>query len=180
MVVITLAHPQEVTGKNNLATICCPCCCYRPFVLGAGPVALGDTVPVTDMLTDVIFFDDLAHIGEDGLGAGNGYPCPRFESIAEGVEVRVRADTRVFVSLPGTTEGVFHFEDAVALIGALLLQMIGFTDPRNSCANNQHIKIRLILNVCLLHDISPCPSVRVGYHLTQCFIHQRSLYLNLR
>ena len=85
MIVITLAHPQEVTGENNLATVRFTRRGYCPLVLSTGPVALGDTVSVTDMLTNVVLFDDLAHIGEDGLCAGNRHPGPWFKSVAEGV-----------------------------------------------------------------------------------------------
>jgi uncharacterized membrane protein len=59
------------------------------------------------------------------------------------------------VSFPSAAKGVFHFKDAKAFVRALLLQMVGLTDSRYARTNNQYVKVRLILNVCLPHDISP-------------------------
>ena len=71
---------------------------------------------------------------------------------------------------------VSSFQDATALAGALLLQMIGLTDPRYSCTNNQYIKVCLILNVYFLHDISPCPSLSSGYPRTEFFFLQKLIF----
>ena len=76
---------------------------------------------VSNVLVDGIFFDDLSHVLQNGLGAGNGNSGPRLEAVAKGIKIRIRADTRVFMGLPRAPKGLLHFKYAVALVWALLL-----------------------------------------------------------
>ena len=111
MVVVTLTHPKEVAGEGDLAIVRFTGRCYGPFVVCAGPTALGNSVPVTNMLTNVVLFNDLAHVGKDGLSTGDRHACPRFKTVPEGVEASgVRANAGIFVRFPSATKGVFHFK----------------------------------------------------------------------
>lgn len=96
-----------------------------------GLAALGeDILVVHDLRADVVFVDDLAHVLKGGLGRRNRCAHPALESIAESVEVRVRAHSWVLVGLRGAAKGILRFEDQVALVRALLLQIIGRRSPR--------------------------------------------------
>ena len=48
-----------------------------------------DAVAVANMLINAVFFDDLTHVFEYFLSAGDGRTNPRFETIAEGIKVGV-------------------------------------------------------------------------------------------
>ena len=89
MVVVTLTHPKKVAGEGDLTIVRFTFRRHGPLVVCAGPTALSNSVPVTNMLTNVVFFDDLAHVGKNGLSTGDRYACPRFKTISEGVEVGV-------------------------------------------------------------------------------------------
>ena len=141
VIVIALAHPQKVAGKGQASAVRFARRRHCPLVILGGPTAVGDPVTVANVLVNTVFLDHLTHVFEDCLGASDGCISPRFEAIAEGIKVRIRAYTRVFVRFPSTAEGILHFENTVALVRALLLQMIRLADARNACADDEYVKV---------------------------------------
>ena len=141
VVVIALAHPQEVRGKDHLRAVRLARCFHRPQVGLAVPRRLGDAVAVMDVRADPVLLDHFAHIVEDRLGRGNRRADPRLEAIAKGVEVRVGTDAGVLVGFPGSAERVLHFQDGIGLARTLILQVIGRTDPGNPGANDQYVNV---------------------------------------
>ena len=76
-----------------------------PEVRFAGPGGGVDPVAVANMRPEVVLVDDFAHVCEDFCGGRDRRGGPGLEAVAEGVEVAVRADARIFVGNPGAAEG---------------------------------------------------------------------------
>ena len=142
VVVIALAHPQKCTGERQFCAIAEARGVHGPEVGIAGPVTAGDAVSVADMLVDAVILNDFAEVTEDFPGAGNRCADPGFETITEGIEIRIGTHTGILVRLPGTTEGVFLFKNKKALRRALLLEMVRRANPRYAGSDDQYVDMR--------------------------------------
>ena len=87
MVIVALAHPQEIAGKCEASTISFSGRCYGPTIILGRPTAVGNAVAVANMLIDIVLFDHLTHIFEDCLGTRDGRIRPWLEAIAESIEI---------------------------------------------------------------------------------------------
>jgi hypothetical protein len=61
------------------------------------------------MRPEVVLVYDLAHVFQDFRCRRDRRGGPGLEAIAEGVEVAVRADARIFVRDPGAAEAFLRF-----------------------------------------------------------------------
>ena len=93
------------------------------------------------MAGEIVLLDHLAHVSEYLVGGGDRRSDPRLESIAEGVEVAVGANSRILVRPPRAAEGLQGIENDEALVGALLPQVIGAADARNPGSDDQHVEM---------------------------------------
>ena len=97
-----------------------------------------------------------------------GAPRPGLEAIAEGVEVAVRADARIFVREPGAAEAFLRFEHDEARAGALVGEVVGAADAGDAGADDQDVEVLglpggvLGVPCCVIHRGVP---VRRGPHL---------------
>ena len=100
-----------------------------------------DPVPVANMRAEVVLVDDLAHVAQDLRCRRDRRAGPGLEAIAEGVEVAVRADARIFVRDPGAAEAFLRFEHDEAGAGALLGEVIGAAHARDAGADDQDVEM---------------------------------------
>ena len=96
---------------------------------------------VPDMAVDMIIFDGFTKVVQDGVTVGNRLPGPGFESITEGIQVAVGADTRIGVLTPGTAKRRLGVQNHKALFGTLLPQVVRRTNTGNTGTYNQHINV---------------------------------------
>ena len=75
-----------------------------PEIALARPARVHDVVLVADVPGEIVLLDHLAHIGADLLGGRDRRPDPWLEAVAEGVQVAVGADARIFVRPPGAAK----------------------------------------------------------------------------
>ena len=87
VVIVALAHPQEIAGKGEASAVRFAGRCYGPSIVLGRPTAVGNAVAVSNMLIDTVLFDHLTHIFEDRLGTRDGRIRPRLEAIAESIEI---------------------------------------------------------------------------------------------
>ena len=83
---------------------------------------------IPDMAGKIILRDHFAHIAKDFLGGRDGRTTPRFEAIAEGMEITIRTNAGIFMRPPCAPEGLLGFQHHKTLIWALCCQMIGRAD----------------------------------------------------
>src|ERR1700730_18631438 len=111
MAVVSLTHPQELRGEADRLRGVGPNGRQRPPIVAARPGGRCDPVTIADVAREIVLVDDLAHIAED-LGRGRDRRAgPRFEAIAEGIEIAVGADARIAVGRPGAAEALLFLED---------------------------------------------------------------------
>ena len=75
-----------------------------PQIGFARPARRGNPVPVADVLREIVFVDDFAHIGADFRRGRDRRTGPGLEAVAEGVKVAVGADARIFMRPPGAAK----------------------------------------------------------------------------
>ncbi len=105
VVVVALAHPQEVGSETEFLIGVGADAFDGPEIIAAGPGGIGDFMAVADVWGEMIFLDDFAHVGEDFLGGGDGDAGPGLEAVAESMKVAVGTDAGVFMGDPGAAEG---------------------------------------------------------------------------
>ena len=123
MVIIALAHPKEVAGEAVGFPVSLAQRLHRPEVGCARKAAMRDGMAIADVRVEVVLLNHLTHILQDLFRRRDWRANPRFEPVAESVEVRVGTDTGIFVRVPRATETVFRVEDCIGFVGALLLQV---------------------------------------------------------
>jgi hypothetical protein len=96
-------------------------------------------VAVADVRLDAVLVDDLAHVVEDRVRRGDRRARPRFEAVAEGVEVGIGADARIRMGLPGPAEAVLILQDHEGLAGQPALQVHRAADAGNARTDDQHV-----------------------------------------
>ena len=69
MIVIALAHPQEVGGEGLGCAVRWRVASTVQRLALLDQAAAGDAVAITDVRADAVFLDHLAHVLEDRLGA---------------------------------------------------------------------------------------------------------------
>src|SRR6185437_9170741 len=128
-------------------------------------------MPVADMRAEAVFLDDLTHVFQDLGGRRDGRAGPGLEAIAEGVEVAVRPDARIFVRDPGAAEALLRFQHDEAGARALGGEVVGPTHTGDAGADDQDIEMfgglprcRLCQGGCIGHGGSPfgCGRFRSG------------------
>src|ERR1700722_3090660 len=120
---------------------------------------------VTDVPCEIVFGDDIAHVGLDFIGGRDRRPDPWLEAVAEGVEIAVGADAGIAVRQPGAAKTLLGFQDHEARARKLRHQAMGAADAGNAGADDQDIEMlgRLGRGRCRtdssqdVHD--PCPSL---------------------
>ncbi len=117
---IALAHPEEVGGEGRGFTGVGPHRLQSPQIVLAGPARRGDLGLVLNVTGQIMVVDDLAHIGQDLFGRGDGRALPRLEAVAEGVEVAVGSDARIAVGMPGAAEALLALQHREARPRTLL------------------------------------------------------------
>src|SRR5271166_1715007 len=109
--IVPLAHPEEIRGEADRLAGVGLNGLDRPEIVATRPTRRIDLMAIADVPAEVVLLDDFAHIGED-LGCGRDRRAdPRLETIAEGIEVAIRPDTRITVGYPRAAEALLSFED---------------------------------------------------------------------
>ena len=101
LVVVALAHVEEIARHLERLVRVQPGDVDGPFVVLRGPTGVRDAMAVTDLRCEVVLLDHLAHVLLDLRRRGNGCTDPRLEPVPERVEVAVAADAGVLVPEPG-------------------------------------------------------------------------------
>src|SRR5690606_14611332 len=95
-----------------------------------------------DVRRNAVLFDGLAQVGEYGVATGDRVLLrPRLELVAEGVEVRVRADAGVAEQVPGSTDVPSRLDDRVGLLREIALEVIRGTDARDPRAHDEDVEV---------------------------------------
>jgi hypothetical protein len=139
VVVIALAHPQEVGGEPQLLASVVPGDLDRPPAVVGRPAGRGDPVPVADVLVEAVLLDDLVEVGEDLPARRDRRPAPRLEPVAVGEQVAVRAHARVPVGPPGSAPVVLGVQDDKCPVGELVPQVVRGTDAGNPGADDEDV-----------------------------------------
>ena len=114
----------------------------RPTGIRAAPRRAEHLAPEADVPVDAMFGCGLAQVREDLLGASNRLVAgPRLERVAEGVEVRVRADAGIAKEVPRAAARVARFEDGVRERRVLALQVVRGADAGKSGADDEHVDL---------------------------------------
>jgi hypothetical protein len=141
VVVVALAHPQEVGGEPQVLPGVLPGDLHRPAPVLGGPARSGDPVPVADHVAEVVLGDDLVEVGEDLLGGRDRGPAPRLEPVAEGEQVAVRAGAGVPVGPPGPAAVLQRVEDDEGPAGEPFPQVVGGSDAGDPRTDDQHVDV---------------------------------------
>jgi hypothetical protein len=141
VVVVALAHPQEVGGEPQVLPGVLAGDLHRPAPVLGGPARGGDPVPVPDHAAEVVVGDDLVEVGEDLLGGRDRGPAPRLEPVAEGEQVAVRAGAGVAVGPPGAAAGLQRVEDDEGPVGEPLPHVVGGADPGDPRTHDEHVDV---------------------------------------
>ena len=139
--VVALAHPQEVRGEAQRFARIGAGRVNRPEVVRARPTGGRDLVAIADVTGEIVLGDDVAHVGAD-LGRGRDRRAgPRLEAIAEGVQVAVRTDARIFVRPPGAAEVFLSLQHDETRARPLLGQVIGAAHAGDAGADDQDVEM---------------------------------------
>ena len=140
--VVAAAHKQEIAGEALDRLPLAALDLDRPLRLGRRPIGAHDAAVEADFLVDAVEARGFAHIIQDRGAVGDrlGFG-PRPERIAERVHVGVGADAGITKQIPGAADAIAAFENRVAAIRAILLQMIAGADARQPRAHDQHVEI---------------------------------------
>ena len=114
----------------------------RPGLLVRGPIGRVDLVPELDFLVDAIHGSRLADVLHDQRALSDGFllrPWPPWE--AEGIEVRVRANTGIIEQVPGATNCVPSLQDGEVEFRILRLKAVGEIDTGDASSNDDDIVI---------------------------------------
>ena len=141
VLVIALAHPEEFGGEGEDVAGIETLGLHRPALLRGGPAGRDDPVAIADMGAEIAVLDDLVHVPENLVAAGDGRADPGFVPVAEGVEIGVRPDARIAVHVPGASERIVSLEDHELLLRKRCLQMVSRADARDASANDEHIEM---------------------------------------
>ena len=141
MAIIALAHPEEIRGEGHGLAAVDPDRFDGPQIGRARPARPLDPVPVADVPSEIVLGDDLAHVGFDFLRGRDRRPDPWLEAVAEGVEIAVGTDARIFVGEPGAAETLLALQDDKALVRKLLCKLIGAADAGNAGADDQDVEM---------------------------------------
>ena len=117
MAIVALAHPEEIRGYRDVLAAVGLLGLDGPEIFLARPARAQDPVLVADVSGDIVVLDHLAHIGADFFGGRDRRPDPGLEAVAEGVEIAVRADARIFMRPPGAAKGLLRLQDDEARAG---------------------------------------------------------------
>ncbi len=115
---------------------------HRPQRLLRGPRRADDPVVEVDPAVDAVLAGGLADVVEDRGAVGDGGAvAPGAERIAEGVHVRVGADTGVAEEVPGAPDRLAGFEQRVALLRRLGPEAVGRTDAGEARADDEDVQM---------------------------------------
>ncbi|SHU67537.1 Uncharacterised protein [Mycobacteroides abscessus subsp. abscessus] len=140
VVVVPTAAEQEGTGVfDGLAIVIH----LNGPLLGFGvPGSADNLLPVPHVPVNTGVGRRLVHVVQDRRTIGQGPAVvPRREPEAQGVHVRVGANTRVLEEVPGAAHVVAGFKHRVGLGRAAILDMPRGTDPGDTCTDNEHVKV---------------------------------------
>ena len=76
---------------------------------------------VPDVGRDIVFLDDLTHVGENFSCRGNGRPNPRFKAVPKGVQIAVRTNAWISVGFPSASETIHCLKNGECLVGTVVL-----------------------------------------------------------
>ena len=141
MVVVALAHPQEVGGEAHPLPGVTPGDLHGPPALFRGPGDGGDPVVVADVLVEVVLLDDLVEVVEDLLPGGDRRATPRLVPVAVGEQVAVGADTGEPVGPPGAAAVVLGLEDDERPVREPLLQVVRGADAGDPGADDEDVDV---------------------------------------
>ena len=98
-------------------------------------------MPIANVRAEVVLVDDLGHVADDLGGGGDRRTTPWLEAIAERMQVAVRSDARVAMGEPRTAEAFLRVQDDEACSGALLREVKGAADARDSRSNDEDVEV---------------------------------------
>ena len=113
---------------------------------------------VSNVSGEVVLVDHLAHVFQDLSSRGDGRTRPRLEAVAERIEIAIGANAGIAMSMPSTAKGVLCLEHHKASIRTLLSEVVGTTDPRDACADNQHVEMLIRISCPRVHAVHPPPA----------------------
>ena len=141
MAVIALAHPEEICGEAQRLAGDLVDDIDGPEIGLARPARRTDAVVVADVLGEIVLLDHLAHIGADFVGGRDRRADPRLEAVAEGVQVAVGTDARIFVGPPGAAKRLLLFQRHEGGAGHLLGEVVGAADAGDAGTDDQHVEM---------------------------------------
>ena len=141
VLVVALAHPQKVGRNRDLFPGVFANTFYRPLLVFTGPVGRVNPMLVSDVLIEVILFDDFLHIRQDFCRSRDGRAGPRLEPVAKGIEIAIRSNAWILMHEPGSAETFQPFQYDEALVRTLCLEVVTRAYPGNIRANDQYINM---------------------------------------
>src|SRR5271165_5384821 len=141
MAIVTLAHPEEIRRETDRLAGVAADALDGPKIVAARPMRRIDLVPIADVPAEVVILDDFAEIGEDLGTRRDRRADPWLETIAEGVEVAIRPNTRIPVGHPRAAEALLSVEYHEACARALLGEVIAAADPGDPGPDDDDIEM---------------------------------------
>ena len=139
--VIALARPKEIrsepeplpgVGANRID---------GPEAFRARPRRRQDRVPIADVRTEIVLLDHVTHVRQDFFRGRDRRRGPRFEAIAEGMQVAVGADAGIAMGQPRPAKAVLRLQRHERRARALLRQMIRGAHARDAGADDEDIEM---------------------------------------
>ncbi len=143
-VVPVVAHraEQPVAGQRHLLAGVGAFDPDRPAGLGRRPGRVQHPVVVADPVLEAVLPDGLPQVRQDLRGVRDRLLLPpRLERVAEGVQVRVRADARIAEQVPGAAEIAPGLQDRETPARQLGRQVAARADPGDPGPDDQHVQV---------------------------------------
>src|SRR5690606_21745596 len=134
LVLAVLAGPVvDEAGLQLFSSLACAVAAlhpHRPKCLLAVPAGGKHPVAIADVVHRTGFLSRFFYIAFDIRPVGNGLaPGPGLVRIAEGIHVRIRADTGVAKQIPGTAYCIAPLKDQITLVRTASCQRPGHPYP---------------------------------------------------
>ena len=111
-----------------------------PAGVHSRPGRRDDPLVVADVRFDAVLRDGLLQVGQDLVAAGDRVLVPpRFELVAERVQIRVRSDTGVAEQVPRATDRAAGLDDGVRPSGQVALQVVRSADAGDPGSDDQDV-----------------------------------------
>ena len=91
------------------------------------------------MSRDRVALNNAIEVAQDLGAPGDGWTAPRFERIAEGVQVRVGADARILEQISCSAERGASFQQRIREVRKGIGESTGSVDARDTTADNEHV-----------------------------------------